>query len=323
MYAAHSSGDNGRAETAEHAALGLARYLSDAENHALLMDVQGENSSTLGEVNPLLTGSLADGLHGYIPELVGADRTGAWQEGDLEPVESFEHAQRIFTLMATDAGASETFGSAATTFGQHFAGEFVRSDEFVHAAYSGRMQALLDTGIYNAAAEQFDDRQRIDEYMQQRRADAYNTNFSIARNIVALHPFTSGTIGLTMDLHNTGWRDAVVPTADPEARDPFLIDAARYRSETGYQLLEQAVALHGMPQDPNDVGQLEGLNLIGSDGDLRPPEADLSYIESADVFRHVVAHSYGIAPRDFDDFFQMGYSQVAPTIAFPGEPGPR
>ena len=52
----------------------------------------------------------------------------------------------------------------ATTFGQHFAGEFVRSDEFVHAAGGWRSAGADDTRpIYNAAAEQFNDRQRVDE----------------------------------------------------------------------------------------------------------------------------------------------------------------
>ena len=74
--------------------------------------------------------------------------------------------------------------------------------------------------------------------MRRRRADRYNTNFSDGAKYCCWHPFTSGTIGLTMDLHITGWRDAVGATADPEARDPFLIDAAGFRSETGYQLLD-------------------------------------------------------------------------------------
>ncbi|MGX6511707.1 TPR repeat region-containing protein [Rhodococcus sp. SJ-2] len=313
MGEAHAAGDTARVDRAELAALHLSQYLSHEENFDRLMDVHGENTSSIGEVNPDLVRAFADGLHGYIPELVGADDTGVWRADSLEPVNSFGHAQRIFTLMATDSDSSTTFGSASTTFGRHFASEFIEGTSNSPAAYAGRLQALVDTGIYNAAGEKFNDRESIEEYAQQRRSDTYNTNYTIVRNLVALDPRLSGTVGLLMDINSSAMHGAFVPAFESTERSPFTGDFSQYGAANSYHLLEQAVAQHGMPQDPRILENLRAEGIIGIDGGLRYPPSSASLLDATDAIDQAL-DTYDIDYNKFRSYYIDGYGYIARPV---------
>ncbi|MFD6894083.1 hypothetical protein ACFWB0_05965 [Rhodococcus sp. NPDC060086] len=312
MGDAHAAGDPARVDRAERAALDLSQYLAHEENFDRLMDVHGENTSNIGEVNPGLVRAFADGLHGYIPELVRADNVGDWKQDSLESPNFNEAARRIFTLMATDQESSATFGSAATAFGRYYADDFVEGPSYLGASNAGRLQALLDTGIYNAGREMFDDRAQIDEFVQQRREDTFNTNYTVIRNLVALDPRLSGTVGLMMDVNSTSIRDTFVPAfEDPEAT-PFTGDFSRYSAPNAYNLLENAVGRYGLPRDPEIVTNLGDLNLLGSDGTLTYPSGNppLDAITGA---ADRALETYGIDFSTFREYYIDAYGSVAPT----------
>ncbi|MEE2060677.1 TPR repeat region-containing protein [Rhodococcus artemisiae] len=316
---ARAGGDTARVDRAEFAALNLSQYLAHEENFDRLMDVHGENTSNIGEVNPGLVRAFADGLHGYIPELVRADNVGDWKQNSLESPNSNEAARRIFTLMATDQESSATFGSAATAFGRYYADDFVEGPSYLGASNAGRLQALLDTGIYNAGREMFDDRARIDEFVQQRREDTFNTNYTVIRNLVALDPRLSGTVGLLMDINSTSIRDTFVPAfEDPEAT-PFTGDFSRYSAPNAYNLLENAVGRYGLPQDPEVIANLGDLNLLGSDGTLTYPSGNppLDAITGA---ADRALENYKINFSTFREYYIDAYGSIAPTNREPNAP---
>ncbi|TCN55890.1 hypothetical protein EV641_103237 [Rhodococcus sp. SMB37] len=309
---AHAAGDPARADRAELAALHLSQYLSHEASFDRLMDVHGENTSSIGEVNPGLVRAFADGLHGYIPELVRADASGAWKEDNLDSPNSNENARRIFTLMATDQESSAIFGSAATAFGRYYADDFVEGPSYLGASNAGRLQALLDTGIYNAGREMFDDRARIDEFVQQRREDTFNTNYTIIRNLVALDPRLSGTVGLLMDVNSTSIRDTFVPAFDNPELTPFTGDFSRYSAPNAYNLLENAVGRYGLPDDPTIVDDLRTLGLLRSDGTLTYPSGDPSLDKITDLADRTL-ETHGIDFSTFREHYIDAYGSVAPT----------
>lgn len=185
--------------------------------------------------------------------------------------------------MATDQESSATFGSAATAFGRYYAADFVEGPSYLGASNAGRLQALLDTGIYNAGREMFDDRARIDEFVQQRREDTFNTNYTVIRNLAALDPRLSGTVGLLMDINSTSVRDTFVPAFDDPEATPFTGDFSRYSAPNAYNLLENAVGRYGLPDDPTIVDDLRTLGLLRSDGTLTYPSGDPSLDKITDL----------------------------------------
>ncbi|NLU64309.1 hypothetical protein HCA61_18860 [Rhodococcus sp. HNM0563] len=319
MGDAHAAGDTARVDRAERAALHLSQYLAHEDNFDRLMDVHGENTSNIGEVNPGLVRAFADGLQGYIPELVRADGVGEWEENSLESPNTNAAARRIFTLMATDQESSATFGSAATAFGRYYADDFVEGPSYLGASNAGRLQALLDTGIYNAGREMFDDQARIDEFVQQRREDTFNTNYTVIRNLVALDPRLSGTVGLLMDVNSTSIRDTFVPAfEDPEAT-PFTGDFSRYSAPNAYNLLENAVGRYGLPSDERVVVELRRLDLLGPDGTLRYPASDPP-LDAVTGLADKALETYGIDFSTFREYYIDAYGSVAPTNREPNAP---
>ncbi|MEE2030930.1 hypothetical protein [Rhodococcus chondri] len=98
---------------------------------------------------------------------------------------------------------------------------------------------------------------------------------------------------------------------------PFAIDEAHYFANNSYQLLEQLVAHRGMPTEPDSIERLSSIGAIGPDRDLRTPESDISGARVAAVIRSTLQSGYGYEVADFEDFFRLGYGQVAPTVALP------
>ncbi|WP_226436205.1 hypothetical protein [Rhodococcus yananensis] len=235
--------------------------------------------------------------------------------GDLEPIDDFRHAQRVFTLMATDSESMATFGTAATTYTRHFAAEYADDASISRepAAWAGRLQALVDKGIYNVADEMFDDARARDEFAHQRRADAYTTSYTVIRNLTALDPRLSGTVGLLMDLSSTDVQRAFVPTFEDRENSPFTGDFSSYSASNSYFLLESAVAQHGLPQGDYALADLNRIGFLSDSGELRYPTGDISALSIASAADGAL-QEFGIDTTAYRDYYEAGYSQVTPTV---------
>ena len=313
LVVAQEAGRSDLSVRADRAALGLAQYLGDEDNYRRLMDVQGENTANIGEVNPHLTRGIALGLHGYIPDLISTEGSSTWPAEALEPTNDYHRAQRIFTLVSTDAESAATFGTASATYSRILQGQFIDEGNTASAHYAGRLQALGDVGIYAAAAEQSSDRAAIESYMRDRRADAYNTNFSIVRNLVALHPATSATIGLALDLSNTSLRDMVALPDEDSASAPFTITETNLTVGNEHGLLSHAVATRGLPNATRISGDLLAVGAISADGEPR------GLPERHDQARAIAAYEpalrwYGVDHVTYNTRFRLGYGDIAPQV---------
>ncbi|WP_226436216.1 TPR repeat region-containing protein [Rhodococcus yananensis] len=325
MSTARNEGDTARIDRAETSALALAQYLSHEENYDRSMDVHGENTSNVGEVNPHLVRGFANGLYGYVPELIQEDNSGAWARGDLEETDRFHHAQRVFTLMATDPESSATFGNAATTFTRAFAAEYADPSTISHtpAQMAGRLQALVDKGIYNVADEMFDDNKAREDFAQQRRADTYSTNYTVIRNLVALDPRLSATVGLLMDVNSNSLQSAFVPTFDDVESSPFTGEFSDYSALNSYFLLESAVAQHGLPQDSRALEGLDELGMVDSAGVVQYPGSDVSTAEITSASDNAL-RTFDVDLSDYRNYYLDGYGQIVPAVRdAPRETGPR
>jgi len=237
----------------------------------------------------------------------------------------FHHAQRVFTLMATDPESSATFGNAATTFTRAFAADYADPSTISHtpAQMAGRLQALVDKGIYNVADEMFDDNKAREDFAQQRRADTYSTNYTVIRNLVALDPRLSATVGLLMDVNSNSLQSAFVPTFDDVESSPFTGEFSDYSALNSYFLLESAVAQHGLPQDGEILDGLHRAEMLDAAGALVYPPRGVPATDITSASDNALQR-FGIDLHDYRNYYLDGYGQIVPAVRdAPRETGPR
>ncbi|MFZ2528639.1 MAG: hypothetical protein WAX14_13460 [Rhodococcus sp. (in: high G+C Gram-positive bacteria)] len=167
--------DPGRADRAGHAAHSLALMLSssgsdspvsftDAANtnpYGRLMNIPGvdDGKSSVGEVNPILTQSMAGALSPYVVDMVTDDPRLAAHSSftNLGPVES----TRIFSLLDTDPHAGTLISGHALAAADSIDRAFARSDAdpppITFGETSGRLRAVVEGGIRTELGDRLTD----------------------------------------------------------------------------------------------------------------------------------------------------------------------
>ncbi|MFD6858436.1 hypothetical protein ACFWCF_14000 [Rhodococcus sp. NPDC060090] len=325
-----------RRDQADRAALGLVQYVSHAENYTRLMDIHGSDTSDLGEANPALLHAMSSGLVGYIPHLAGIDTNSS--EWTLRAVESsddgdkrFVHAQRVFSLMSTGADANTTFMGGALTFQEAYDRQFVRSliepDEYgmispntAAAGNTAHIQALIDTGIYNAALEQTRDQENIQNLVAERRNQAYDTGYTMMRNTIASFVPTNFTAGLAMDMLNPIVRDHFTIPETPTENSAFILNDSAISAENDLRVARYLVEMNGPPSHPSAVENLTAVGILSADGTSENKYTD-SVGHSVQTIRKMITIAlnaeYGTDYSDnYNEEYLISYRDVAPTINF-------
>lgn len=325
-----------RRDQADRAALGLAQYISHAENYERLMDVHGSDTSDLGEANPALLHAMSSGLVGYIPHLAGIDTDSS--EWTLRAVESsddgdkrFVHAQRVFSLMSTGADANTTFMGGALTFQEAYDREFVRSlvepDKYgmispntAAAGNTAHIQALIDTGIYNAALEQTRDQENIQNLVAERRNQAYDTGYTMMRNTIASFVPANFTAGLTMDMLNPMVRDHFTIPETPTENSAFTLNDSTISAENDMRITRYLVETDGIPSHPSAVENLAAAGILSADGTPATERTDPLSHPTQEIRKMITTAlnaEYGTDySNNYNEEYLISYRDVAPTVNF-------
>lgn len=167
--------DTVRAERAGEAAHALALMLSssgsespvaftDADNtnpYGRLMDIPwvGDGRSSLGEVNPELTRSIAGAMSPYVIDMVTDDPRLAYHDSfdSLGPVET----TRIFSLLDSDPHAGTLISGHALAAADEIDRAFARSDvdppPITLGETSGRLRAVVEGGLRTELGDRLSD----------------------------------------------------------------------------------------------------------------------------------------------------------------------
>lgn len=302
-------------ERAGEAAYALSEYLSNKDVHGQLMDMSGDNSSNLGEVNPDLLASSALGLSGYVPQISGlvyAPDMPGWPE-DAPEME----ATRIYTLMGTDDGASGVFyGSALASADQSIGAYFdsVQSDParpaLAEAATAGRIHALIDAGAFNVSAEQASDGAG-------REMDAYETKKRFyASAAAAIGPFMGGPLAGSTLSSASPWLEPQFVGQPPGGLDldsqVYASGSGEFKTQAYAELLKQAV-LRDDGFDPTG-GELRSFFPDGGTSFRYPSRSGEESLFIQAVENDLAAKYPDLELDSFVSSYRDGYEQVAPPL---------
>jgi hypothetical protein len=153
-----TSPDTEISKRAGEAAHGLAQYVSN--NSSGLLQLDGDRSHSLGEVNPRAVQGLSHALSPYIGNLAGVSRDFLNTNGFVNDIDDGDksvarkHAQQIFAVMNTDQDAAKHFNSNALLTAQQLQTQWTQSvlrDPLNPATelgtQSGTIMGLVDKGL--------------------------------------------------------------------------------------------------------------------------------------------------------------------------------
>lgn len=168
-----------RAGTASFA---LAQYISHEEHYDDFMDMKGEHSENIGEVNPHLVRSMEQGLRGTIGYLTEAPITElpGWGVPDSSaplPLESdhstsgrYDHAKRVATVLSTDI-VSNTNLSAEIS---RLVDARLENSDQATATEAGKLVGLNEHAEFTVHKEMVDDGGISSQEAYEKRREAYD-----------------------------------------------------------------------------------------------------------------------------------------------------
>ncbi|NKY51690.1 TPR repeat region-containing protein [Nocardia vermiculata] len=234
-----TNADPTRAEHAGEAAGALAELLSTTKTgggvnmYDTLLNMPGQENHSLGQVNPLVTRSIANSLAPYVGDIVGAPSeitgTSGFPADSVGPVDG----TRIFSILDGDPRAGATINGAALGLAEKIdrnfaAGAFGGGEEQRGlGTYSGRLQALVDSGMAAEVADFTTDETARAKALADQKSAAYG----VAQNLLGLTGIAgpAGAIGGPLAQAVSEYYKNPLTSVDPDLsgqiRDDYLEDS--------------------------------------------------------------------------------------------------
>lgn len=259
------------------ASFALARYISHEENFDAFMDMKGENSENIGEVNPELVRSMEQGLRGTVDYMIKAPMTdlpgwGVSDSAEPLPLETdhstefrFDHAKRVATLLSTDHLSDIRFGAEIS----RLIDARLEDPGRASTTEAGRMLGLNEHAEFMVQKEMTDDGGLSARDSYERRRDNYLTIVDDAGGL-GRGPLT-GLVEFGVNLGGEAAQESII---GPEVKyDPDENTAASSDEENALKALHSAVKsalssgrltpemLAGYPDIANSEGNIHRLGV--------------------------------------------------------------
>ena len=318
-----ASPDTVERDRAAKASFALAQYLSHEENYDALMDMKGEHSENLGEVNPELVRSMEQGLRGTVSYMITAPLQGTpdyvpeWgvsSTAESLPLESgdstearFDHAKRVATLLSTDHVADMRFGAEIS----RLVDEKVADGGRASITEAGRLVALNEHAEFMVQKEMADDGGMSAQEAYQRRRDSYDTV------VAELGGLGTGPLGGLVE-HGVQFggdaaRESII--GSEVTYDPDKNTAASSDEENATKSLHHAVVA-GINSGRVTPEMLAGAEyIVDADGNLLGLDRAVKSANSAGVAEQLamVLTEAGIEfGKEQEGDFMNGYSAIRP-----------
>jgi hypothetical protein len=197
----------------------VAQYMSTDEGAAALLNIEGENSESVGQRNPELLNTISHGLAPYIPDLAGVDQptkpgfdTAEWLNPD-DGHNDFAGARNVFTVLNSGSDAGGHFTQATIA-------EIIR-DEGAYAANprdpqagqylsaAGRLDGLMDTGIQAALQDEYNDKNAHEKEVYERQSKAFDIVSTLLGAAAEKGPHGEAA-GLLLDLAGDSVKEGII-----------------------------------------------------------------------------------------------------------------
>lgn len=210
---------------AGEAAAGLSNYVT--KNYDMLMNLDGDRTASLGQVNPRLVQGFSDALNPYVGELAGVDPKYLQTHGFNPPIDQVgewerKNALKIFTLMDTDREASIQFNGKAIQLTGELQAAWANSaltdpanPAHQLASRIGTIQGLVDGGLDAEAADRTRDNvgEKIRAFTD--KGEAYDAFKSAVSTGVKQIPVLGTFLGPAIDTGNTAFKNSLIGVALP------------------------------------------------------------------------------------------------------------
>ncbi|MFI6869224.1 hypothetical protein [Nocardia sp. NPDC050406] len=224
--------DVATAERAGNIMSAVGQYMADDERWKTLMNLEGENSESVGERNPRLVQQLATSMSPFIEELAGGDRPNtvgfniesnpdgtSWVNPDKDNL-SYRGARHIFSVMNTNDEAGQIFAREAAILARanevEFANNIGNQSSVANLITAGRIDGLIDAGLLEEAKDdgKAADQAAKDAYQDKERW--FNTGKSVTAIAVKRIPYAGDIMWDLMD----GQMDPVKESMIGQSPDP-------------------------------------------------------------------------------------------------------
>ncbi|WP_446223009.1 TPR repeat region-containing protein [Nocardia sp. IBHARD005] len=247
-----TSADPAVSDRAGSAASGLADYVTKHKDE--LLNLNGPNSESIGEVNPRATQGIASALSPYIADIAGVDdqktttRNFYWKDD-----ESYTKALSIFTVMDTDKDAATYFNAqafmATSDLQQSWVNSVVENPGEANgelASRAGVIRGLIDQGLTAEAEERGKDAKVDGAGGFATKGEAYDGIKSTLNTGMKYIPFVKDVWVPAYDAYNTVAKNSIVGVYLPPDTPATTVSYGTYDASRQNYQIAQALQSHGL-----------------------------------------------------------------------------
>jgi hypothetical protein len=261
----------------------VAQYMSTEEGSAALLNIDGDNSESVGQRNPDLLNTISHSLAQYVPDLAGVDQptrpgfdTSAWLNPD-SGLNDYVGARNVFSVLNSGKEAGEYFTQATIAEIIRDESEYAANPrdplagQFLSAA--GRLDGLMDTGIQGALQDEYNDKNAHEKEVYERQSKAFDIASTLLGAAAEKGPHGEAA-GLLLDLAGDSVKEGII------GEEPGDADQAKLQGpdlNSHYYSILHAAADHlpatfreDYPDAFDALGQLRSLEEIQFDLRERP-----------------------------------------------------
>ncbi|NMN98617.1 hypothetical protein [Antrihabitans stalactiti] len=280
----------------------VAQYMSTDEGAAALLNIEGENSESVGQRNPELLNSISHGLAPYIPDLAGVDQptrpgfdTAEWLNPNTGH-NDYAGSRNVFTVLNSGSNAGGYFTQATIAEIIRDEGEYAanprdpQAGQYLSAA--GRLDGLMDTGMQAALQDEYNDKNAHEKEVYERQSKAFDIASTLLGAAAEKSPHGEAA-GLLLDMAGDSVKEGIIgkEPGDAEHADlngpdlnshyySILNAAADHLPSTFPDTFPDAFDAAGrlrsleeiqfdLRERPNDLGQFQTMvRLLGNPADL-------------------------------------------------------